>query len=121
MFAYYLDPALGYSFQKTPAVGFTDDPAVEHNNDPAVGFISDKPAEALFEFYDRRRQLVIKERVFPFEFYLLDPALYQRMVGNGKRQTDDDHIRKTFPRHIDPLPETVRSEKNASLISLEFL
>src|SRR2546428_12334849 len=43
------------------------------------------------------------------------------MIRHREGQPGDDHVRKRFPRNIDPHPETVRSEKYTTGSGFELL
>jgi hypothetical protein len=97
------------------------DSAVENNNDAGIRFIAYEPSESLFELNDGGRELKLEKWISALCLDHFDAALYERVVWNGKRQTDNYHVGQRFAGHVDALPEAVGSEKYAAVVVSESL
>src|SRR6266446_4977017 len=96
------------------AVGLADDAIVENNDDAAVSFGSDQAADALAQFKDCFWQGVFGERIAAARLDQLEFRFNERMIGHGKWQPCDNHIRKRFARNIHAAPKTVGSKEYAA-------
>ena len=78
--------------EELSAVGLVDDSAVENDDYSLVGFVADKPAEALLEFYYRLRKLEFVEGIFAFRTKLFYPSCNQRMIWHSERKANDYYV-----------------------------
>ena len=93
--------------------------AVEDGDDAGVGFCPNQSSEALLEFENSRRQLVVVKRIAALLLYQLKAACNQRLVRDGKREAHDNDVAKRFAGDVDTLPETIGAEKDCAIFGLE--
>ena len=78
---------------------------VEDGQDAAVALGAEQTPHALLQADDRRRHLVVAERVAALLAHAVHPRLHHRVRRHLERQPIDDHQAEGVARDVHPLPE----------------
>ena len=108
------DRTLRQRAQKRAPVRLGHDAIIENNDDALVALGSDQAPHTLSHFQDRFRQRVLCKWVAAALIHELELRFNERMIGHGKRQPCDNHIRERLARNIDTAPKTVGAKEYTS-------
>ena len=75
-----------------------------------------QPPEALLEFNDRLRRLIITKRITSSRFDGFQASFQERMIRHTERQPRNNHVLKRITGNIHTLPEAVGPKQDGSLI-----
>jgi hypothetical protein len=107
-------------FEEKLAIRLCQNSRIEEYHNSGIGGSAYQSTEALFQFDDRLRNLIVHERVTACRCNGFQPGLGQRSIRYGKWQFGDDDVREGFAANIDPLPEAVHAKQHGLLCLTEL-
>src|SRR5438552_12425567 len=91
-FSNHLDRAFGQRSQKRFAIALGEDAIIQYHDYALVVPCANEAANALAEFEDGFRKGKFHEWISAARFDCLNARFNERMVGDGKWKTRDDHV-----------------------------
>jgi len=115
------DGAFGRRAQEVTPIPFGGDTRVENDDSALIALRADESSGSLPEFDDGGGQRLFFERIAAGRLDLLEARFDQRLVGDRKRQADDDDVTQRFTAHIDTHPEAVDAKEHGRTVLLKTL
>src|SRR5690349_2547425 len=102
----------GEALQNHRAVAFRDDAPVQQHHSPHIHTTADQPTESLLQLQSGIRNEIVRESVQPACLQALEPRRRERLGRHLERELGEDQHAQGPPRHVNALPERIRSQEN---------
>ena len=111
----------GQALQKDLSIPAGEKAGIQNGQDAPILAGTDQPSQSLLEQQDRRRNLIIPERLSSACCDPLQPRLQNGLGGRRERETIDDHTTKRLSLDVHPFPEAGRGKKDRMEVFFESL